>query len=260
MLHACGLPALAGLDRFATARAAGVVLTHRFLELRPFMLKLLAFLLLAQLTVVAQAADITAYTDDSAAFHLKTRGTVSLTPGDMLKAACARARLSCEIKVLPWARAYVLASTTPNTLLIAIVRRPDRERDFIWLSPIESESVWAFGRTDSPPLKAIGDLRSRHTGVINGGSGERFLRDAGIPEAAMDKANSLEANFRKLGAGRIDYVIDTEARLAAARSRFNIKFDTVKVLKLHDITTYFAINPASDPLRVRALQAAFANK
>lgn len=205
---------------------------------------------------LANAADVIAYADESPPYQFMKNGAVTGFASELLMAGCLRAKLTCEIRITPWARAYAQASTTPNTVLFSIVRRPDRERDFIWLSPILSEPVWAFGRVDSPPLNSILELRTKRIGVVNGGSAAKFLRDAGIPDSAMDKANSIEANLRKLGARRIDYVVDTEIGLDAEKTKFNIQFETVKMLKLYEISTYFAINARSSPALVAALRDA----
>lgn len=205
---------------------------------------------------VANAADVIAYADESPPYQFMKDGEATGFATELLMSACGRARLACEVRIVPWARAYAQATTMPNTVLFSIVRRPDREREFVWLSPIMTEPVWAFGRSDSPSVSALSQLKTKRIGVVNGGSAAKFLRDAGIPETAMDKANSIEANLRKLGARRVDYVIDTEIGLEAEKARFNIRFDTAKVLKLYEITTYFAINSRSSPEVVRALQDA----
>jgi polar amino acid transport system substrate-binding protein len=204
----------------------------------------------------AQAADLTAYAEDSPPYHYLKNGVATGLATELLQAGCAKAAISCEVVILPWARAHAFASTRPNTILFSLVRRPDRERDFLWLSPIMTETVWAFGRRDSPPVTRIADLKLHRTGVINGGSAARFLRDAGVPEAAMDRANSIEANLLKLGAGRIDFIVDTEARLDAEKAKFNIQFETIKVLQLHEVTTWFAINHQSSSELIRALRSA----
>jgi hypothetical protein len=77
-----------------------------------------------------------------------------------------------------------------------------------------------------------------------------------MDDSAMDKANSIEGNLIKLGARRIDYVIDTEPRLEAEKAKFSIRFKTVKALRLHEITTYFASNSKSTPTLVHGLRSA----
>lgn len=220
------------------------------------MLKVPVCLCLIMAMHAANGADVIAYADESPPYQFMKNGKATGFATELLMAGCERARLSCEVRIVPWARAYAQAAAMPNTVLFSIVRRPDRERDFIWLSPVMTESVWAFGRIDSPSVSAVSQLKTRRVGVVNGGSAAKFLRDAGIPDSAMDKANSIEANLRKLGARRIDYVIDTEIGLEAEKAKFNIPFDTAKVLKLYDITTYFAMNSRSAPAVVNALRDA----
>src|SRR4051812_5395894 len=81
----------------------------------------------------AQAADVTAYAEDSPPYHYLKDGAVTGLATELLLAGCTKAAISCEVVILPWARAHAFASTRPNTILFSLVRRPDRERDFLWL-------------------------------------------------------------------------------------------------------------------------------
>lgn len=220
------------------------------------MLRFSVFLCFALSINAAGAADIIGYADESPPYQFTKNGAATGFAAELLMAGCLKAKLSCEVRITPWARAYALVEQTPNTVLFSVVRRPEREREFLWLSPILSESVWAFGRSDSPQIHSIAELKTKRIGVVNGSSAAKFLRDAGIPDSAMDKANSIEANLRKLGAHRIDYVVDTEMGLDAAKAKFSIQFETEKVLKLHEVKTYFAMNAKSSPALVIALQDA----
>jgi len=227
-----------------------------FVELYNVLKPTFAGCMLACLTMhAARAADIIAYADNSPPYHYLENDQATGLATELLLAGCKHAKLNCEVKILPWARAYATVASTPDTVLIAVARRPDRENMFLWLNPIMTETVWAFGRTDSPKINTIAELKNARIGVINGGSAEKFLRDAGIPDAAMDKANSIESNLRKLGAHRIDYVVDTEARLNQEKAQFQFTYPTVKILRLHDITTYFTMHPKSQPKLVLALRS-----
>ena len=41
-----------------------------------------------------------------------------------------------KIEVLPWARAFQIASERPNTIIFSLVRTPDREDKFIWIGKV----------------------------------------------------------------------------------------------------------------------------
>ena len=44
--------------------------------------------------------------------------------------------LNYNLDVLPWARAFKVATEQPNVLLFSLVRTPEREKHFIWLAQI----------------------------------------------------------------------------------------------------------------------------
>lgn len=203
------------------------------------------------------AVTLHAYADESAPYHYTKQGKVVGIATDYLRAACTAAAIDCTITILPWARAYALAKNEPNTLIFSIVRRPEQEKEFIWVSPVISEGMWIFGRTESKAPAGLKDLAQKRVGVINGGSAMSLLRQGGVPMTAIDAANSIESNYKKFAAGRVDYIVDTENRYATEVARFPLPFAAKKQLKLHDVTSYFAMHPQSDPATVSALRTAF---
>lgn len=223
-----------------------------------FMYRVSSLLILALLGCgrCAAAADIVAYAEESAPYHYTDNGQVVGSAAERLRAACELAKLSCSIEILPWARAEVLARQRPDTLLFSIVRSPDREKAFIWLSPIATEPIWIYGRPDSPPVHNVAELAHTRIGVINGSSGAAFLQAGGVPRGAIDLANSTEGNFRKFLAHRVDFILTTQERMDQHLARNELPFKVRKVLRMQDAVTYFAMNLKSTPAKVAALQAA----
>lgn len=205
-----------------------------------------------------RAAELKVYTEESAPYHFTRDGKVVGIATDLLKLACKRARIHCEIHMVPWARAYAQTRSTPNTLIYSMVRNPEREQDFLWISPIATETMWLYGRPDSPPIKALADLKTMRTGAINGSSGAALLQSAGVPASAIDLANSTELNFRKLEADRIQFLVSTESRMQTELTRFQLPFPLAKRLKLQEATSYYAMNRHSSPALVRSLRQALA--
>jgi len=204
----------------------------------------------------AQAADVTAYTEESPPYHYLENGKVTGVAADLLRAACERAKLSCDIQVLPWARAMALTRLKPNALLFSLVRTPGREASFVWLSPIVTEPVWLYGRPDSPAIQSLADLNHVRVGVVNGSSGADFLRAAGVAPQAIDAANGSEANLRKFSLHRVDFVLSTDNRMQRQLSRQPMPFKVSKVLQIADATSYYAMHPQSSPEIVQALRTA----
>ncbi len=205
---------------------------------------------------LAQAATLQAYAEESRPYHYSEKGQVVGIAADFLRAACKEAGHECTISMLPWARALVLARDQPNSLIFSIVRRADREKQFVWVSPIITEGMWLYGRASGPPLANLAAVGEARIGAINGGSAIAVLRQRGVPQQAIDPANSIEANFKKFAAGRVDYIVDTEVRFAMELAQYPLPFKARKVLKLQDATSYYAMNLHSDPAIVKALRTA----
>ncbi len=216
------------------------------------------FLLIAALCPpLAAAATLTAYADESAPYQYTENGKAVGIATDFLRAACAEAKIDCKIETLPWARAYSMAKSQPNTLIYSIVRRPDHEKEFIWVFPVNSEGMWLFGRADAKAPASLKDAANQRIGAINGGSAIALLRQAGMPMSAIDAANSTESNFKKFAAGRVDYIVSTEKRFNTELARYPLPFKASKQLKVQDITSYYAMGLQSDPAMVKALRSAF---
>jgi polar amino acid transport system substrate-binding protein len=213
-------------------------------------------LLCALWSPLAGAAALTAVTEESAPYHFTRDGKVVGIATDYLLAACKLAAIDCKVVMLPWARAYSQAKNQPDTLIFSIVRRSALENEFIWVSPIITEGMWLYGRADASVPASLKDVHQQRIGAINGGSAIAVLKQKGVPASAIDAANSIELNHKKFAAGRVDYIINTEHRIGTELERFPLPFKVRKMLKLGEVTTYFAMNLHSDPATVRALRAA----
>ena len=205
---------------------------------------------------VAQAVDVVAYTEETPPYHYLEKGQVVGVTADLLRAACERAAIYCRIELLPWARAQALTRLTPNSVLFSLVRTPEREDNYIWLSPITTEALWVYGRPDSPPVHSVADLSTVRIGVVNGSASNAILRAAGVAPQALDLANSLEGNLRKFALHRVDYVVTTDSRLQRQIARQALPFKVAKVLQVGETSTYFAMHPQSSPELVQALRSA----
>lgn len=55
-----------------------------------------------------------------------------------------------RIEVLPWARAYSIASSAPNVLLFATSISDERESHFDFIGPIATSKITLYARADDP--------------------------------------------------------------------------------------------------------------
>ena len=89
------------------------------------------------LALPAQACGLRVLTEDLPPYQVvKNHQVVAGSAFLQVEAIFKSAGLPCRTEVLPWARAYELARTQPNTLVYSLARLPAREDLFIWLAPL----------------------------------------------------------------------------------------------------------------------------
>lgn len=195
------------------------------------------------------AADLTAYTEEWPPYNFAERGEVRGIATDILRAACAEAKIRCEFRLVPWARALAMVTSTPNTLVYTTARKASREHEFLWVGPILPRTTWVYGKKESAPtIKSFTDLAQHRVGVVRGEASVQDLVAAGIPETSMVVDSSNAAVLKLLSRDWAEAMVDTEIGMA-----WNLKTaqlapaDFVKLMKLSDNGAYyFALNLKSD--------------
>jgi len=209
----------------------------------------------------AGAASITAYTEELPPFGLTRDGKPSGLSTELLQAMCAEAKIECEIRIVPWARAFHEALNRPNTLVFSTARIASREASFVWIGPITANVhnvIYARGDF-ARPAATLNDLQGLRVGVVNKDAGHDEMVRAGVSGVTFEAGPNVQSNLRKLMAGHIDVMPAQEIVMAWAMRVGGL--DDKSVIPLFsfgvDADLYFAINPRSDPALVEALRAAW---
>lgn len=219
----------------------------------------LSALVLAGLSLGAQAVDLTAFTEDWPPYNYRSDdGSIKGIATDMLRAACAEAKLSCDIQLVPWARAYATAQNTPNTLVYTTARKPSRESEFLWVGPILPRTTWIYARADAvPAINSVKDLPLFRYAVVRGEAAAQDLMDAGVPAASLVQESSNASVLRVLSKGWVDGMVDTEIGMQWSLRQFEHSggLKVTRLIPLNDQGAYFfAVNLKTDPALVARLQ------
>lgn len=59
---------------------------------------------------------------------------------EMLQAILKESKLTAKVDFMPWARAFAIAKSQPNTLILSMIRTPAREQQFHWLIKVSNLS------------------------------------------------------------------------------------------------------------------------
>lgn len=208
---------------------------------------------------VGHAADLVAYTEEWAPYNFTAEGTIKGISTDILRAACNAATLDCEIRMVPWARAYKSAGSIPNTLIFTTARKPSREQEFLWVGPILPRTTWVYGRAElESSTHSVHDLSSQRVGVVRDEAAQQDLVAAGLPLTALVIQPSNTDVLKMLMGSMVDAMVDTEVGMEWNLRTAAVASHTVKKLfKLSDEGAYYyALNLQSDPALVRRLQRA----
>lgn len=206
----------------------------------------------------AHAADLVAYTEEWPPYNFSESGTVHGIATDFLRASCLDAHLDCDIQIVPWARAYAMASNQRNTGAFSMARTPLRERSFLWVGPILPRTTWLFSLSSSDmKLERMRDVNRKRIGVVLNSASMNDLLVAGIDPAQLHPEADSAKVLKLLDQSLVDIVVNTEVGMAwTLRSAHQDPRTIKKILKVNDAEFYYyAFNLDSDPILIRRLQS-----
>lgn len=158
-----------------------------------------------------QAKGVVVYTEHYPPYnHENEKGEVIGLATDRVRQVLDAAGISYEIRVAPWSRAVLNATTRDNTLIYSITRTPGREADYDWLVPLADSNFYLYARSD--------DYRNFTTQALQAGeysaacvSGDLscdVLNGIGIPAKNITMiSDSGTGDFRLVLAGRADVYV-----------------------------------------------------
>jgi polar amino acid transport system substrate-binding protein len=120
-----------------------------------------------------------------------------------------RAGLKIDIEFMPWQRALAVAKDTPNTLLFAAARTPDREPNYFWMvKMLEAEVVFVTTKT---PIDSVEQAKSLSVSAVPGSPQEKELKQANVQ--AIEAVENPQMAAKMLERGRVDawYTYDLRA-------------------------------------------------
>ncbi len=181
---------------------------------------------------------------------------------EIVKAILNEAQLEASFEVLPWPRAFDQALNNKNTLILSMIRNPQREDKFIWLAKLiklEPNITILKDRKDLV-INTVADLINYKVAVSRGDYGENYLKSIGLLEnrnlyLTVKHENMWKMLFRK----RVDAVFTNNLTskyeiLSAGLSPSKVE----DILDLNSISKelYLAANLNTDIQIVNALKKA----
>jgi polar amino acid transport system substrate-binding protein len=206
------------------------------------------------------AIKVNVVTEDAYPFqYIKNNKIVGPTT-DLVKKLLTEAHVDYEINMYPWARAYNLALSKPNTIIYSIARTKEREDKFLWIGSLMQLKYALYGLENITisPTAAITELNNYKIGVVRLSAIHQYLKSHGVTN--FDLVGAGKQNIQKLLQGRVDLIPanETSFQMVCLHLKFNCNKVTMKY-PLPEPSTHLwvAISKNSDPQLVRNIQAAF---
>jgi len=179
---------------------------------------------------------------------------------DIVEYLLEEAAIESPTHVLPWARAFKLASTTPNTIIFTLASTKERQKDFIWIGDIDRQRIFYWGLRANFPLQKRSHFSakdyyigvSRHSNIENYFVQQSFKRLYPL----VNEDHGLQMLFNK----RIDLFVESEISLRYRSQKLDLNFN--ELVRLDEVSALnqnlgIAVNRDSSKALVNSLQKAY---
>jgi polar amino acid transport system substrate-binding protein len=163
------------------------------------------------------------------------------------------------IHVYPWARAYNLALTKPNSIIFSVARTPEREDKFYWIGEIVDFNVHLYRDKNKPNIQVpnLDALQNYRVGALNQDVKGQYLIKKGVEVTTI---NSEVTGIKLTLSGRIDLLPIDLNSLKFRLKKLGLAEDAmVPAYHLQEISRplYIAMNKETPIEIVEAFKAAY---
>ena len=202
-----------------------------------------AFLMMLALSSTTSAAEIRQFTTD---LPPNTIVPPNPQPGfldEVVAEAHKRAGLPFQPEFLPWMRAQETALHVPNALIFGIARTVEREGAYRWIAELSVQRSRFIRFGEVAAVNSLDEARTATViGVQTGTPRHTLLRSLGFLN--LEPNISDEVNVRKLAAGHIDTLFDTDIRFVYECEKLGIQDKIVFGRPITEEHIWLAANPA----------------
>lgn len=129
---------------------------------------------------------------------------------DLVEAVLKQADLVARPEFFPWARAMLMASETPRTLIMPLNRTADREPRFQWLLKLYAQRFAFVTLAPKPRVESIEQARRLRIASLRGSSSLAVLQEQGLKTSRIYQSTSISDMQRALEHGLVDALYGSE--------------------------------------------------
>jgi len=163
-------------------------------------LLLFAFLMLP---TAAAAQTVSFFTEEYAPFNYRDGKVIKGATVEQVEKVMADIGVDYTLDLVPWARAYGMAQTTPMTCVFATAHNGLRDPLFKWIEPLlVDRNILIKAKNSKVTADDLEEAKKYLVGTWREDYTETTLKEKGFPK--LDVASDFNATLRKLLGGRID--------------------------------------------------------
>lgn len=146
---------------------------------------------------------------------------------DMVKAMAEITEDKIEIKFLPWARAYAIAETKPNTMIFSMARNTFREHLFYWIGKIQKQDNIFWGLKSKYPTGSLSKSQLFDSSIViaNTSTADHVLTQK--KQFNLYRVSDISQGVHMLMHGRTDLLVSPESVLKRRFKKTNQNFNKV---------------------------------
>lgn len=226
------------------------------------------FLFLFYLTSVSLSAQEVPYeelkirvvTEDTFPIQYLENGKILGPSTELVRSVLDEANIPYSIEVLPWARAYSIALTQPNTMIYSLARTKQREALFQWIGSVMRLNYYLVGMESLklPQPITLESVKKLRIGAIRNSATEQHLIALGFKNLYLVSKPSQSINMLKLG--RIDLFPTNYSSFQLSCLHMKVDCQQIKPFyQLEKLTAslYFALSNQTDSVVVDKIKAAY---
>lgn len=217
--------------------------------------KLITYLLAIVLTnlvfvsmQMAVAHSLRVVTEDSYPVQYVENGQLKGKNATSINTALEMMEIDASIEVLPWARAYNMALSTPNVLIFSITRTPEREDLFIWGRAMTDLHYALYRHKDNKQTVTDESVHQLDIAVIRHSATEQYLSKHAFDHLHL--VNNPVQMINMLNKQRVDAIPANETSLAAYCRKMALDCSNLEPfyrLKAPSTKLYYAFSKGTDP-------------
>jgi len=162
------------------------------------------------------AQKLTIFVDEFPPFNYTTNKKIQGLSVDVVRAVLKKTKFKYTITSIPWARAYTMSQTNPNTLIFSILRIEKREKLFKWVGIVApaSYSIYRLKSRNDILISILEDLKKYQVGTVIKDVHEQYFVTKGFDLSEFQRVagkNAYVQNYKKLRKQRIDVLPMSDA-------------------------------------------------